>query len=179
MKTKIFVFTVSAILLLSFSMVFAQDEESITLTTYYPAPYGEYETLSTNELKVTDGNEEAGKVLTSDDDGVGAWQDPTGIGAFVYDSGWFDIAGGTYVKTHDLGTTKVIAQVWAAKESDKSDAYLITSMNAQNKGFWVYLHHLTDTQVSLHVSNEWYYPVAGGLLTTTAGYARIILIASE
>jgi len=43
-------FTVLMVLLFS-STTFAQDEE-ITLTTYYPAPYGSYDMLSTNYLDV-------------------------------------------------------------------------------------------------------------------------------
>jgi hypothetical protein len=67
------------ILLLSVaSMCYAQKQEELTLTTYYPAPYGEYDNLVTNSIQITGGNPSDGRVLTSDDDGIGTWQDVTG-----------------------------------------------------------------------------------------------------
>jgi hypothetical protein len=94
-----------------------QESEEITVTTYYPAPYGEYDGLkakkatvgtyalptSKNNLtvegkvgigtsapstkldvnsttsgavRIVDGTQAAGKVLTSDANGVGTWQNP-------------------------------------------------------------------------------------------------------
>ena len=55
--------------------------ESMTLTTYYPSPRGIYKELRTQQLKITDGREAAGKVLTSDDTGQASWK-PLG-GEFV------------------------------------------------------------------------------------------------
>jgi len=42
-------------LLLSFSL-FSQTNETLTITTYYPAPYGSYNELQTNKLAVGDTN---------------------------------------------------------------------------------------------------------------------------
>jgi len=44
-----------ASLLAGCSIVFAQNQEDITLTTYYPAPYGEYNSLSANSFAVGSG----------------------------------------------------------------------------------------------------------------------------
>jgi hypothetical protein len=52
MKTMILVlFTI----MIAAGIVFAQDQEEITLTTYYPAPYGDYENLKSNRLAVGSG----------------------------------------------------------------------------------------------------------------------------
>lgn len=49
--------------------------DSLTLTTYYPAPYGNYTSLTTKNLKVTGGSPGVGKVLTSDAQGTATWMD--------------------------------------------------------------------------------------------------------
>ena len=94
--------------LLIFSLVFAQNEDAITITTYYPSPYGVYHELRVDQMAVgsaysnpsanplSDGlivagniqttgfkmatGAVAGKVLTSDAAGDASWQTPTGGG---------------------------------------------------------------------------------------------------
>jgi len=67
------------------TLCYAQDEEKIELTTYYPAPYGKYDELQANKLAVGSG------VATSED-GVISLKNlatpPTEIeGSLYYDSG--------------------------------------------------------------------------------------------
>lgn len=56
------------------------DSESMTLTTYYPAPYGMYSKLSsaqldvTGTLKLADGTQGPDKILISDTNGAASWQ---------------------------------------------------------------------------------------------------------
>ena len=85
-----------------FSQPQSATEETITITTYYPAPYGSYAELSTTgntylateggrvgigtmtpgaklevngRVKITGGSPGMGKVLTSDNDGLADWQE--------------------------------------------------------------------------------------------------------
>jgi microcystin-dependent protein len=54
---KTFKCILTAMMILSFSnLAAAQDTEEITLTTYYPAPYGDYDHISVNEIKFTPHN---------------------------------------------------------------------------------------------------------------------------
>ncbi len=56
---KVIVF-VTVILFFRMSFCLAQQEESITITTYYPSPHGEYNELQTNKFAVGDTNESGG-----------------------------------------------------------------------------------------------------------------------
>jgi hypothetical protein len=49
---KTFKFILTAIVILSFSGLAAAQDEEITLTTYYPAPYGDYDNLRTDTIAV-------------------------------------------------------------------------------------------------------------------------------
>jgi hypothetical protein len=50
---KTFKYILTAMIILSFSSIAkAQDTEEITLTTYYPAPYGDYEEITTDTMAV-------------------------------------------------------------------------------------------------------------------------------
>jgi len=51
-KAKAFIFIILVSSIFICNMGFAQDTEDITLTTYYPAPHGEYGTLSSDTLTV-------------------------------------------------------------------------------------------------------------------------------
>jgi hypothetical protein len=56
------------------------DDETVELTTYYPAPYGQYEDLTiNNSLTLSDGNEAEGNVLVSDANGVATWTDSSAL----------------------------------------------------------------------------------------------------
>ena len=84
--TKITIF-ISAILFLGASLCLA--EESITITTYYPSPYGSYNELKTNKMAVgnTNAPDTSGvmrfEVRANDPSGANDTQD----GAMYYNSG--------------------------------------------------------------------------------------------
>ncbi len=91
-----------------FGIAFADDVEEIILTTYYPAPYGDYESIATNDIQITDGNQGEGKILTSDADGIASWQDKaTNFGSLDDDSG--GSSGGYSVNTEYTSTKAGIA----------------------------------------------------------------------
>jgi len=76
----------------------AQDEE-IPLTTYYPAPHGDYKSLDTETIQITGGTPAAGKVLTSDDsNGNASWQD---VSAGTFGVQVAVAVGAPYVTTSD------------------------------------------------------------------------------
>jgi hypothetical protein len=87
------------IAIIAFSFLFtgialAQDTEEITLTTYYPAPYGDYEELQTASLSVggytfPTALGQDGQILKTDGSGNISWQS-SGAGFGVMDS----ISGG-------------------------------------------------------------------------------------
>ncbi|MFH1458109.1 MAG: hypothetical protein ABIG31_02945 [Candidatus Omnitrophota bacterium] len=62
-KPKMFLFPFFLVFLLLFYPVFAQ--EALTITTYYPSPYGSYDSLQTNKFGVGDNNNDGN--LTSAD----------------------------------------------------------------------------------------------------------------
>jgi hypothetical protein len=85
---KTFTCILIAMIILSFVNIATAQDEEITLTTYYPAPYGDYDEIITNHIQITDGNQDEGKILTSDADGVASWQDKTtNFGSLDDDSG--------------------------------------------------------------------------------------------
>jgi len=111
----------------------AEEGEEITLTTYYPAPYGEYNELSTNVLEsgyvdldnatYQESNpanmpaDRPGRMIYDKNDGDIKYYD--GInnqwkGALsggiqkAYDSGWFTTLSGTLTGTYESGSTFVI-----------------------------------------------------------------------
>lgn len=105
------------------------------------------------------------------------------------DTGWFAIsADTTYAKTHNLGTTKCIIQVFTSSSSDGS-ANCFGDFNATYDGGHteyagyrgVNICALTTTTVSIRANNlTSYTPIKDAAGTgITVAYARIILIALE
>jgi len=60
------VFVAGLLLLLSVGFVYADDTEEITLTTYYPAPYGSYDTLISRVVWTEDVTEDVASIMCSD-----------------------------------------------------------------------------------------------------------------
>jgi hypothetical protein len=79
MRIKYFIIIALLCAFLFSSASYAQDEE-ITLTTYYPAPYGDYEEITTRSLTVVDGNEDTNKILSSDESGNATWKSTAELG---------------------------------------------------------------------------------------------------
>ena len=101
----------------------------------------------------------------------------------VYDSGWFNIAANTtYTKTHDLGTDKFLAIVWAKDSAGN------VSVPRGGIGGWdsagdiprgLVLCTPTTTQVSIRTLylDSTVMRTAGGAGTATS--ARVIMLALE
>ena len=99
----------------------------------------------------------------------------------VYDSGWFAIAtASTIIKTHNLGTTKVVPMFWLSQSSDGSNAYSSFTWSENSVIFGSMLKNLTTTSITFQGGKD---RPAGSLndsgqdVTYTSGYARIVLIA--
>lgn len=111
----------------------------------------------------------------------------------AYDSGWFPISlNSNYTKTHNLGTTKVIVQLWFSPNPDGSPpSFLVRNqfdMDQDGRGSYPNgcINGLTTTTISLSTPGTGFYQwVAVGLTSATtigqytSGYYRIIMLALE
>jgi len=102
----------------------------------------------------------------------------------VYDSGWFAVSGSTtYTKTHNLGTTKVIAQLWFSTSSDGSNAMMPGNnlFGASGDSYTNWINTLTTTAISVKTGNAVcvYYPPGINVSLYGSGYYRIIMLALE
>jgi len=97
----------------------------------------------------------------------------------VYDSGWFAVAQNqTYVKTHDLGTLKVIWTFYFSENNDDTSVYVADINNdpGYNEQTGAYVKGVTSTQLTL-VTTPWNIMV--GDKRYISGYMRIIGLAIE
>lgn len=118
----------------------------------------------------------------------------TAAGAFtnivvpkVYDSGWFAVAdAGTYAKTHNLGTTMVLASLWFSTDSGGANPVSclpIQVYSGADKG--IGLTALTTTTVTVQVAEDQtaYYPYQSdgnlGGDEQASGYCRLVMLALE
>ena len=117
-------------------------------------------------------------------------QVPTNVpAAKVYNSGWFAIGlDNAYVKTHNLGTTKVLISAYVADNSDGSGncVQVAANFNYQNDTggtSGTVISALTTTAVTLSTAATALYTFRGntalGALVPTTGYARIVMLALE
>jgi hypothetical protein len=98
----------------------------------------------------------------------------------VYDSGWFSIGLNVYEKTHSLGTTKCLALLYLASESDGTGATAMHGWNRYGDAAGITLYDLTPTTIWLASYGGWAWYSSGTTFSNAlAGYARIILIALE
>lgn len=105
----------------------------------------------------------------------------------AYDSGWFPAnVGEGYVKNHNLGTTKIIGQIWFSPSPSGSNATTLLSHGwAEERG--VTLKYLSATQVRVQVGEGGaaermcFYALtdSGKEELYNSGYLRIILLALE
>ncbi len=103
----------------------------------------------------------------------------------VYDSGYFAIAIGTsYAKTHSLGTTKVMVQVYFSDSSDGSGFVTMTgdgNLNS-NTDQGTIVVALTTTTITIRTGATYVqhcFNAAGSDYALTSGYARIVILALE
>jgi hypothetical protein len=103
----------------------------------------------------------------------------------VYDSGWFEIASNRpYTQTHNLGTTKVLINIYISDTKDNS-GYVVPAMGEQ---CWDGYHKqagvraLTPTTITIRTGSLYFGRFAdkdGNNVEPTSGYARIIMLALE
>jgi hypothetical protein len=100
----------------------------------------------------------------------------------VDDSGWFAVAlDSSYTKTHNLGTTNVMAIAWFSDTSDGSSNVFEIDYDHDYTNSGVQLQDLTTTQIKLRTSSVMFRKLAvnGGFIDYTSGYCRIIMLALE
>ncbi|UCB53244.1 MAG: hypothetical protein JSV10_03965 [Candidatus Zixiibacteriota bacterium] len=101
----------------------------------------------------------------------------------VYDSGWFAVSQAqTYTLTHNLGTTKVITELWFSTSSDGSNAVRVSTIErSADAGAGGSLHDLTATNISVSTGRDaTAAKYSGGwLYYYGSGYYRLILLALE
>ena len=113
----------------------------------------------------------------------------SGLHLKTYDSGWFEIApDGTYTKTHNLGTTKLIVQLYYAPNSDGSGMQRLanarrmpyTHSDIGHEGTTI--KDITTTQLTVQCGHNVGNTVnSSGVCTVVPnnGYARVIVISLE
>ncbi len=107
------------------------------------------------------------------------------VGLKVYDSGWFLISvGESYSKVHNLGTTRVLMQVYFSINSDGSG--FVTIMGCDNTNYntnlGIVLTGLTISGISIRTGNPYLFNgmgINGENYYPTSGYLRVIMMALE
>ncbi len=101
-----------------------------------------------------------------------------------YDSGWFAIAlAGTYAKTHNLGTTRLVSTVLYSTDGTNANAYTLLSrgeVSGSEDG--IQLNNFTQSQVTLQAGQNRInitYDSDGVATYQTSGHARIIMTTIE
>ncbi|MFH0762292.1 MAG: hypothetical protein V1925_00150, partial [Candidatus Omnitrophota bacterium] len=102
----------------------------------------------------------------------------------VYDSGWFAVAASTtYIKTHNLGTTKVLVITYLAENSDGS-GWCVHNMGqaTPDSRYHCMMVALSTTTITIRAAQfiaSFYDKDGTQISTPTSGYARIIMCALE
>jgi len=96
-----------------------------------------------------------------------------------YDSGWFSITrnGTLYTKTHNLGTTTVLAIVYGATAADGTNMGVINVYTYNDGGGIGCLQGITTSQIS--VAFQSYDFIIVNTTRTAPTYARIIMLALD
>lgn len=102
----------------------------------------------------------------------------------VYDSGWFAVSlNSTYVKTHNLGTTKCLINTYVAQNNDGSGWCVNThadNYTAHNHGIGIVA--LSTTTATLRTGDNWIVTFTdsnGVVRNYNSGYCRIVIFALE
>jgi hypothetical protein len=98
-----------------------------------------------------------------------------------FDSGWFAVAASTsYALVHNLGTTKVIAQVYISDNSDGSGICTLAYSQDASTTAQCTIESLSTTQASLRTYSRIFdLQNAAGRQYPTTAYARVIITALE
>jgi len=112
------------------------------------------------------------------------------LGLKTYDSGWFAVTTNkSYQRTHNLGTTKALAQIWFSPNSSGFPCLLVTGnfdMDQDGRGtVYPNITDLTTTAITITTGHGHFQCVYQGVTGEsqsrryTSGYYRIIMIAFE
>jgi hypothetical protein len=145
---------------------------------YFSGNVGIGTTESTEKLEV-DGNAHVTGDLTVDGS-------INSISLKVYDSGWFpvpDPRSNIITLTHNLGTNKLITELWFSTSPDGSGAIRVnTNVRVSNDGCSASLQSLTSTQISVVTGYSYVatgYDGNGWGQYYGSGYYRLLLLALE
>jgi len=97
----------------------------------------------------------------------------------VYDSGWFAVSRNqTYIKTHDLGTLKVIWTFYFSENNNDTSVYIgdVNNDPGYNEQTGTYVKDVTTTQLTVVTTS---YNILVGDARYSSGYMRIIGLALE
>jgi hypothetical protein len=95
----------------------------------------------------------------------------------TYDSGWFAVDGNTeYTRSHNLGTTKVLALMYSATDSTGNQMQLEGIVGYSDLG--ITIASITTTQVTIYTQYKFNW-INGYRAGITSGYARIVMMALE
>jgi hypothetical protein len=94
----------------------------------------------------------------------------------VYDSGWFSVAADTdYVKTHNLGTTELLTNIYFSTSSDGSSPFMVYWDYDDLQGIWGGVAmDITATQYTVNTANEGVAINPNNNTLYTTGYYRAI-----
>ena len=110
---------------------------------------------------------------------LGIWPPP----GKVYDSGWFEVQTRQYYTlVHNLGTTRVITELWFSTSPSGSSAIRINTMSrSQDDGSTASVQWLTPTQITVATGYGSLAAIYGNGWVTyyNSGYYRLILLALE
>jgi hypothetical protein len=101
----------------------------------------------------------------------------------IYDSGWFAVTqSGTYAKTHNLGTNKLLATIWFSESSNGSNAILADEYGHGTTDTGLQIRDLTTTTYTLQAHEDGVairVQTNGAEVPVNSGYARVLLIALD
>jgi hypothetical protein len=129
------------------------------------------------QIKIRGGSPAAGKVLTSDVNGLATWEP----GVSTFKSGWFPVSRYTrYTIPHNLKKTPQIVQVFWSNTSDGSgDVVLYGGSNISNE-YSVWVCDLDDTNIVIRTGYYWthnYVDKDGAYKHGDGGYYKVTAIA--
>ena len=155
------------LILFKIPFLFAADEKKVTLTTYYPAPYGEYKTLKASESITVTGPSGANEKAVLSAGGS------SGTGLVVTNENKVGIGTTSPKGILDLASTKQAFFPPQVTTSQRNAIASVTTAEASKKGAVVY-NTDTNTLETYDGNKNWKGVSGGGLVwkTVTKGADR-------